>query len=779
MIGYTGLALAIGVGILLYGYIKTESAYDTFHPDVDRLYRTALHLSIEGVDYHEAVSQFPFGQALQNEFQEVQEVVRIYRDSGFPLVQHNNNKFVEEHVLYSDPGFFSVFGFPVISGNPTRAFEQLNSVVLSDAAARRYFGNEDPVGKTILFNREHTLEVVAVVDNAINSHIRFELIIPLAFQQSVWKANGRNYDDNWFWTAVWTYIKLNDGVSEKAFAAKLPVVIDKYFPERYKKTTIELQPVKQIHTQSNLDTEITPNNNAQYLSMFAISAIVIVIIASINFLSLSNALLFSRFKEHSIKRIMGSSGIRIFSEQFSLIAILSFGALLTGFGLAYLFKQSFSTLMESQVTWNTDQQMEMLAIGILFCLTISILGSIKPMLIVLRANPMRMIKQRVEYSSSKSIWQRGFLSAQTGAAFVLIFCTFVIFFQMKQLINRELGFSKKHVVILPAYESINRQFEAFETDAKSSSAVSQLTGMNALPGKGGYGFRFVPEGSSYERPFMLPHISVGYDFIRTMNIRLLDGRDFDKNFPTDRQEAFIVNESFLEEIGWEGQGVGKELDMFGAGTDKIAKRGKIIGVVEDYHFESLHFPIKPLVLSLTDNFSYYLVKINEGQVGNALTWLKSTWARYENDWPFEYKFLDAEWDRLYKNESKLTTLALGLSIISIVLTCMGLFALNSVMLVRGQRVTAIRKVLGASARDIIKEKVMEQLAFGLVAMICLAPVAWLVMSGWLGNFSYKINMTPAYFVYAMAIVFTLALVTMSYHLIKLIHTNPIHYIRNE
>jgi putative ABC transport system permease protein len=783
-IGIFSLTIGLTVCLLVFRFIRAENTYDTNHPDFENIYRVTINRQLDGAEMGDAVVQFPVAWQLHTDYPGIESTLRIYRDFDVPLIRFETAKFTEERQLFVDSNFFSFFSFPLVKGDYRSALRQSNSIILTQKAASRYFKNVDPMGKTIIFKEKYPLVVTGIIDETkVKSHIKFDVIIPLSFQSGLWKEEGRSkeMEDTWFRTGPWTYIKFKDGASKTFLEKDLIAFGKKYLPEAYKSSyTFGLQSISEIHTSSHYDTEIEPNITDTYLRIFSYIVGAILLFSTVNFINLNTSILLNRAKEFSVKGILGSSRIRLFKEIFVSTLSISAISLVLAVSLSIFLQNYFNTLMEVEIeSISIIEDWPLLLSSVLFIVLIAIISTIQPFMVMVSGNYMGTIYDR---KGTRASARKFAVGAQIVCSFVLVLGTLVIFKQIGFLMAFDLGFNKENLIALPARQSIADHYEAFKNNIKKIGSVKNMTWTSDAPGTGGVlNYRFVPEGFEVDKPLQVPFIQIDYDFIETMNIRMKDGREFDATLPGDLGQTYIVSQAFLESVNWKNEYLGKTIRMYKPGEQLLAHSGKIIGTFEDFHIESLHAPVKPLIMALRHvrgHAGYFLVKV--GSVNpETLKQIEQVWKAFEQDWPFEYKLFAQELDKLYHNERKLFLLTIILSILAIFISFFGLFGINSVSIMRKYKAIAIKKVLGAHSGTIFIEAMRTEIVFLAFVFLIAAPLGHFLVINWLTEFQYKVQISVNDFLHTVILITSLVVVTLLYHLFKMIKTNPLQHISRE
>lgn len=778
-----GLAIGIACFIVIGLYVYNELSYDRYHKNADKIYRVGVTLKLNGITYDEASIPFPAAEVLQSDFPEVKNSFRLFKEVLFPLVKYGDYKFSEQKFYFADKSIFEVMDFEFVKGNPTTALEGINSVVITESTAEKYFGKQDPIGKTLLYENESELIVTGVIkDVKSNSHFTFDFMASLNFMlkswDNDWGVDGRHR--GWLWTGAWTYLQLNDENSVKALSRKLPGFIDKYFPERYKTgAKLNLQPISDIHLYSALDNELEQNSSILYVYIFLTVAFFILFIACINFINLSIAQSNNRANEVGVRKVLGAHKSQLIFQFLGETIISSFLAMLLALALVELITPLFNELLEKPLSISLYNNYYGIPAICLITILTGVISGIFPALFLSNFSPVKIFKKNIGLNFSNEFLRKALVTLQFSISVFLIIAIGIIYQQLGFINSKKLGFDKEKVLFVKSRNDVDKKFDALRNELLKNNSVVNVSATTDIPGKGANSIRFVPEGFSRNDPLMLPISQVSYEFFETMDIKIIEGRSFSRKFPSDVKEAFILNKKAIENIGWKDDPVGKKFEMFAAGKNEIGMSGYIIGVVDDYHFESLHTEVKPLVLNLTNNYTYYVIRLDEGDLSSQIDLVENTWKKFSPDWPFEFFFLDKNLEQSYNNDKRLGKLINYFTLLAIFIACMGLFGLVTFAAEKRSKEIGIRKVLGASVSSIIKLLSADFVKIVLTANIIAWPVAYYFMDKWLQSFAYRINIGWWVFVLAGGIALLIALATVSYQAIKAATINPVESLRYE
>ncbi len=782
-INIAGLAAGLACCILIMLYVLHEISYDEFHSRAGRIFRVRVTLDLNGVLYQEASIPFPAAAAFTRDFPEVEQAVRFYKTDNFPLLEIGDRKFTEERFFFADSSVFAVFDYPLIKGEAKTALREPNSVILSEDMARKYFGAADPLGETLRYNSQFGLKVTGVVKNVPNNtHFKFDFLAPLQFQLNLWEnQNGPNgREKQWFWTGAWTYLLLSEPSAAQSVADKLPAFAAKYFPDRIKAgVTLGLQPLADIHLHSRLDNEIEPNSHITYVYIFSATAFLILLIACINFVNLSTAQSGNRVKEVGVRKVAGAERSQLIGQMLGETIIAGLAAMLLAIVLVELLLPAFNQLTERSLSLSQLGSGTGFLLLLSLALSVGLLSGLYPAFFLSRFNPACIFNRAPGAVGGSETLRQALVVAQFAISIILIIGIGAIHRQMRFMQEKELGFDKERVLFVKARPEINAKFEAFRSELMKDSGILGVAGTSNIPGQGVFAYRFVPEGGSLDKPAMLPLLLVDYDFLETAGLKIKRGRGISRTSPSDQAEAFLLNEKAVETLGWKDNPLGKKMELFAPGTNQIGKSGYVVGVIQDFHFESLHHEIKPLVVTYSGWNDYCAVKIAAGNPAERLAALERVWKTFSPEWPLEYVFLDRKLEQLYGGEHRLAQVANAFAIMAIVLAGLGLFGLSAFSAERRTKEIGIRKVLGASVASIVSLLSGDFAKLVLLANIIAWPAAWYAMNTWLQGFAYRAPLDAWVFVSASAAALGIALLTVSFQSIKAALANPVEALRCE
>jgi putative ABC transport system permease protein len=771
-----GLAIGMAVCLLILLFVRDELSYDRYHENSDRIYRLITEFSIKEKDTLEAITSPPMGPALAADFPEVLSITRFYRAFDQEvLIRFQEKMFYENLIFFADQSVFDIFTFPLAKGNPRAALEEPYSVVITEEMAEKYFGHEDPLGKTLTFNNKDDYKITGVMKKIpSNSHFRFDF---LASFSTLNHFQSIPLDD-WGSCALYTYLLLAKGYSPQDLEKKLPSFLKKYASQITFLKSLYVQPLTDIHLHSNLLNEIEPNSDMAYIYIFSAVAFIILLIACINFVNLSTAKHANRAKEVGMRKVLGAYRNQIVRQYLGESVFLTFAALPLSLLLVELFLPVFNKLVGKNISVGFIDNLYFLLAVIGFTIFVGVVSGIYPALFLSSFQPIKVLRG-FRSGSARQLIRSALVLAQFALSIILITCTVVISNQLRYIQNKKLGFDREHVVVIPLKEKqILLKSQSLKNELLRNPNILRISVASDVPGRSGVNSnRFIPEGFEATGGLFIKNMRVDYDFLETLGVEIKEGRNFSKDFETDISEAFILNEAAVERIGWD-QPIGKKLEWH-AGRDR-SKKGTVIGIIKDFHYESLNRKIEPLVLHIwPPSFQYCLIRIRPGDIQGTLDFIQQRWKELAPDFPFIYSFLDEDFGRLYKSEQKLSRIFACFSAFSIFVACLGLFGLALFAAEQRTKEIGIRKVLGASAARIALLLSREFTKWVLLANVIAWPVAYFAMSRWLQNFAYRINFGIGIFLLSALIAFVVALATVSYQAIKAALANPVEALRYE
>jgi putative ABC transport system permease protein len=765
-INTAGLAVGIGVCLLLYLWIIDEWSYDRYHEKTDRIYRVVSQSEFEGKIDRFANTPAPLAPAFLDEFPEIIKAVRFGANTW--LVGYESKRFYQR-VFFADPEVFEVFTFPLVKGDPKSALRAPFSLVISETLSRKYFGDDDPMGKTLTFDEERDFTITGVMkDVPANSHFHFDALG--SFRTFSGKSLGA-----WGISNYKTYILVSERFSAKSLTAKMPDFIEKYKGREARlvyKQTFPLQPLTSIHLHSHLRLEFEPNREMTTISIFSLIALFVLLIACLNYVNLASARMARRAKEAGLRKIIGASRCQLVGQFLSESFLLACLGLGFAVALAEIFLPLFNSLSGKTLSFSTSG-IPLLLIGLAgILLSVGVAAGLASALTLSSVEPVRAVKGVWRSGPRASRMRRFSVVTQFALSVVFLVATFTIFSQLNFMREKKLGFDKEQMINIPLLSREARErWALLKPEFLRLPGVRNVSASSFKPGGVLWYQNYWYEGLGESQFPMIRWIPVDHDFLKTFGIKLMVGRDFSEEIPSDLKTAYILNESAVQELGWNAP-LGKAF--------KIVDKGTVIGVIEDFHFESLHKKIEPMALCLyPEDYNFLSVRIRPGRLPALLDDLKRKWQELIPAQDFEYSFLDEDLDRLYKPEMRLGKTFAVVAGLAVLVACLGLFGLAAFTSEERTKEIGVRKVLGASVSQIYAMLCGEIMRGVLAANIIAWPVAVYFLRRWLQGFAYRVALNAWPFLGAAAVILGAALLTVTYQSLRAALADPVDSLKYE
>ena len=783
IITISGLAIGIACCLLIFLYVTDELSYDGFHNKSDRLYRLTTHLNMSGKERQLAVTSAPMANIFKASIPEIINFTRFSPDDDKVIITLDNNKYFEDKFFYADPSLFDLFDFPLIQGDPQTALSAPFSVLITESTAEKYFPTQDPIGKSFILNNDREYSITGVLqDIPGNSHLQFNF---LASFETLKSTMGNAVLNNPGQIQFLTYLLAAQPLDLQEIHRKIDEFIQEKFPPAISsQIKMRLQPIKEIHLYSKLEFEYSANSNISYIYIYSIIAFFILLIASFNFMNLFTARAAGRAKEVGVRKVLGAQRAQITKQFLGEALVFTIFGFLLSLILIWIVLPQFSAITGKSLQTGLFMSGLVLISFVGIVLLVGLGAGIYPALMLSAFKPVRVMKGVLSAPGRSLSLRKILVVAQFSISIALIIGTVVIKQQHSYIRNKNLGFDKEHIVVLPVRDQAAvSDIESIKSQLRQIPQVTQVTASSGLPGNNVQQILFRLENEVETENWILNTLFVDYDFLDTLQIELSQGRNFGKEFSTDESNAFIINETAALKFGWSDP-LGKEIiwpkDLEKEGANNIVKKGSVIGIVKDFHFDSLHEPIGPAVLQLKLNDPNFIsVRIQPENISRTISSLKDRWIRLFPAFPFEYSFLDDDFDRYYKSEEKTSKLVTIFSILAIFIACLGLFGLTVHSVEQRTKEIGIRKVLGSSEAGIFYLLSIDFLKLVLLANIIAWPVAYLVVSSWLKSFAYRTPIGVGPFLSSAAAALVIALATVSYQSAKAAFSNPIDTMRYE
>ncbi len=769
-INIAGLATGLAACLLLFLWIEFELSYDLHHENADRIYRAIFKYEVNGNTKTCVKTPAPLGPALVNDFPEVLKTARFGKNRF--LVKRGEKLFYED-IFFADPEIFDVFTLPLVKGDPSEVLKAPNSLIISEKARAKYFGDEDPIGKTITLFESRPHRITGVfMDMPRNSHFRFD------FLGLFTDIAGKN-NQNWGKSGYYTYLLTSEGFSPKEFEKKITQFVDKYrskaLREKYN-LRYTCQELGRIHLHSQLKDEIEPNSSINTIYTSSAIALLILLIASLNYINLTTARYTNRVKEIGVRKVLGASRKDLVNQFLGESFLFLFIALPVALLLTGIFLPRFNALMGKQFDLSSVSNLFLAPGMFLIVLCVGLFSGIFPALLVSTVSPVKALKGTYRSGSMPSVLRKLLVVFQFVISIALIVCSLVVAAQLNFMRDKKPGFDKENVLSIPIYnEEALKKYKVLKNEFAQEKSVVSVNASNFFPGKNVWNVNYWREDGSAQYSG-ISYIAVDHDFIATTGITLVVGRGFSLDFPGDTGSAYILNQAAVKEFGWKSP-IGKGFKLANG------KKGVVIGVVKDFHVSSLHQQIKPTVLYLAPQFFAYLsIKLAPGtstDISRTIDSLGKKWQKINPGQVFEYAFWEDALNNQYSAETKFGMVLLVVATLAILIACLGLFGLASYVTEMRKKEVGIRKILGATVSSITFLLSREFSSLVLTSNIAAWPIAWLMMDNWLQLFAYRIDIPLWTFIAAGAMAFIVSFLAVSYQTVKTAVSDPVKVLKYE
>ncbi len=791
-----GLSVGVACSLLIYLFVSHETSFDNFHKDSDQIYRIVRHGKFNGNEFHYPVCPAPMAGGLVSELPEIEQAVR-FRSLGTYLVKtpEATESFKEDGLIFTDSTFFDLFSFDVIQGDANGALVRPNTIAISRSAATKYFPNGAALSKTLVLDGDQNFEITAVfADMPKNAHFQFDFLMSMS---SLEEANNAMWLSNNFFTYIrsvpgLTQEKLTEKVSS-FYGSKADPELQKYmgitieeFLAAGNSVSLELQPLDQVYLTSDFVFDIGRSGSLETVYLFSAIAIFILGLACINFMNLSTARSANRAKEVGVRKALGSFKKHLIRQFLVESVLLSLVAYALGIFLVLLIMPLFNQLSGKELTLPLSEPIFIFTL-LIAALTTGVLAGLYPAFFLSSFKPINTLKGKIALGSGNSRVRSGLVVFQFFVSILLIIGTIAVDKQLKYIQNKKIGFNKEQVLLVNDAYMLGDSRDAFKEEVAQLGPVVSSSFSGFIPVNG-----YNRNDNTYWKKGLSPDESntvnsqmwsVDYDYVKTMGMEIIKGRDFDKDIASD-SGAVILNEEAMREFGFD-QIDGNAIQTYGfdGNTGKVLmdqfNNYKIIGVVRDFHFESLKEDIAPLALQLERSTSVMSVRLSTNDFANSIDLIEEKWKKFGTGLPFNYNFLDDEFANMYRAESRLAKIFGIFAGLAILIGCLGLFALATFMAEQRTKEIGIRKVLGASISGIVLMLSKEFSKLVIIAFIIAVPVAWWGISNWLANYNYRIGVGLELFIISGVIAFVIAWLTVGYQSVKAAARNPVKSLRSE
>ncbi len=780
LINITGLTIGLTCCLLIALYIQNELSFDKFETKGARIARVIMHYSFNGSNATNGgnFTSVRVAAIFPKTFPEIESAVKMVERSR--VVKYEDKLINEKRFMFADPTFFNIFSFKLLQGNSQTALAAPDDVVVTESTAKKYFGNDNAIGKILQIGNDSNLYHVTGVmqDCPSNSQIQFDFLASFSslgitpdHEQAYWDANYT------------TYLLLKNKNSINQLQAKLPAFMKKEMAGQGATVNFTLEPFEKIHLYSPYDSFV-PNNSITYIYILAAVALLILIIACSTYINLSTARSLKRAREVGVRKVVGAGKEQLFWQFIIESILLCLSAVIISLFLSTLLLPAFNALTNKQLDTSDLFSLPFILFSFAVAIVVSFLAGFYPALVLTGFQPVKVLKGSFKNTASGQGLRKSLIVFQFAISVVLIVCTFIIQQQLYYIQHKKLGYDRTHVLVLPMDRKMLDNINVIKQEFRSNADVLSVSRCVRSPVEGGGGYNMRSAIMPDNAQIAVTANPVDEDFINTVGLQIIAGTNFtqqdlkDVSYNDSNQSKnlyhFILNESAARQLGWTPeQAVGKKMFL------DISRPGYVKGVVKDFNFESLQSPIKPFVLFPEIEGSELLVKLNGQHLPQTISFLQNKWKALVPNRPFEYRFLDEDYNKLYDNEIRLGKIMNLFSSIAIILACIGLFGLSTYSAQQRIKEIGVRKVLGASVSNIVFVLSKDFIKLSFIALLIAFPVAWWLMHSWLQSYEYRINIEWWVFVIAGLITLSIAIATVSFQAIKAAVSNPVKSLRTE
>ncbi|MEX1238816.1 MAG: FtsX-like permease family protein, partial [Cyclobacteriaceae bacterium] len=724
---------------------------------------------------------FPVKKNLMNDFPEITNAAIIYRPASWgqtPVLKLEREEYFEDDFIFAEHSFLEIYGFKFIKGDPAKALNGPNELLLTESAAKKYFGDDEPIGKRLNLNNFRDMEVVGIIEDLPdNTHLHFSMIGSFETFKSFFN-NQQFFDTQWVWVAAWMYFTVDNERDAAKISAALPAFVKAHFPQSLAEAgvVLRMQKVNGVHLTSNLELEFEQNGNLQHVYLFSFIAILILLIAIINFMNLATARAAKRGKEVGLRKVLGAHKRMLVSQFLGEAVFTSYLALFIAMGIITTALPWFNHLTGKSIELNLFQNLPLLGGLAALGLFVGLLAGSYPSFVLSSFQPTEVLKGKSSAMGSKNFLRKALVVSQFVISISLIICIGIVYKQLHYIHNKELGFNKDQIVMVDFGFNLFNNYGAFKSELLKNHEIQAVTLLGgSVPGKEEViENAFVPSGAPADQQQWFSAMFTSHDFEKVLDVEFIQGHSFQVGNSID-STGCIINESAANALGWGIDVVGRKLDQ--ALNGNINGTGMVIGLVKDFHYQPLYVPIKPLVIRLGGNVLSMKVRSND---------LQRTIAAIENEWtklfagnPFRYSFMDENFNRLYTKEDKFSRTIQYFSILAVFIACLGLLGLSSFTTENRRKEIGVRKVNGATTFELVRLLIKDFSLLIFIAFVISIPVAWYFGNLWLDHFAYKTQIGVFIFILAGGISLLLAILTVSYHTIRAARENPVQSLRYE
>ncbi len=779
-INIAGLTVGMTCCIAIFLWVLDELSFDDFHQHIENLYRVEQDQNYSGEKFHVNVTPHPMGPALLAEIPETVDSTR-YTQIGGKLMTYLDKAFFEDGIRAVDPSFLRMLTFPLLYGDAETALDDPYSMVVTQEIARKYFATDNPVGISFTLDNQYQFTVTGVIEKVpTNSTMNFDMLLPYEFLP----IDGQSID-SWANNSIVTLVQLNENSSLAEVGDKISSLRVRRVEEYYRasdpdyqpdssrpRTEFSVRPLADLHLYEYFGYG-TPMGNIRYVYIFSTIALAVLLIACINFMNLSTARSANRAREVGLRKVVGAVKGQIITQFFGESVLFAFIALICSMVLVTVLMPAFNLVSGKELTldfWNNRALF--LGLSGITLLTGVISGSY-PALFLSSFQPVAILKGSIKASAGNILFRRGLVVGQLILSVLLIIGTGTVFNQLSYMQNKDPGYDREQVLYIPLRGQIGESYDVLRTALQNSPNVVNVSGSSFMPPNiGSNSSNAEWDGKDPELEVLISLGMVDYDFVETMKIEMSSGRSYSRDFPTDSGNAFLINEELERIMGLESA-VDSRFSFIGV-------EGRIVGVMKNFHFQSVRYQIEPMAILLDpEEINFVLVRIPAQNIAESIEAIKNVWEGVLPAYPFDFTFIDEAFDDMYRSEARMGTLLSYFSIFAVLIASLGLFGLASFTVEQRTREVGIRKVLGASVLEVTTMLCKEFFAIVVLASLLACPIAWWLLRDWLSTFAYRVDIDPKLFALAIALAMLVTLATVSYHAVRAALQNPVQSLGAE
>lgn len=779
LLNVTGLTIGITCSMFLLMYILHELSYDRYHENAKNIYRVVSNIKETDNAFTWAVAQIPLADELRDNYPEVQNAVRFF-GTGRTIYKNGEKQFYEEEFYLTDSTVFDMFTYKFIHGEPATALDNPFTLVLTETTAKKYFSDiSEAVGQSIQNEAGEEFKITGIIEDVpLNSHFIFDGLIS--------RSTRRDFVGSWGNFGVFTYIQLPEGYD----LSKMYTSFDKIIKERVNpifeqfgiKIVYELQPILDIHLYSKIQDEAEEGGDITYIYIFASVAAFMLLIACINYMNLATARSVNRAKEVGVRKVMGSQRRQLIAQFIAESVVIALIAMVISLVLIYVLLPTFNSLANKSLPFSYIFQGPIILSLLAIVIFVGIVGGSYPAFYLSGFSPINVLKGKLTTKGGSAVFRKFLVAFQFMISIFMLISTLIVFDQLQFMRNKDLGFEKERVVRIGMNErALREKSQVLINQLKQMPEVSSVGTASSSPGLG-IGKLLLKvednEGKLVDRGVDL--YAADYDFVSTLGMKVVTGRDFSREFPSDTTFGALVNESMVKRMSWENP-IGKKFVFSDGNPDTPDNERTVVGVVKDYHQNSLYDPIEPLMILMAPRNGFVFVRTEEGDVRKSLAAIESAWKEIFPTYTFEYDFLDADFNSQYQADEKRSQIFTAFSGLTIVIACLGLLGLAAFTTEQRTKEIGVRKVIGASVQNLVVLISREFFLLVGIGMIVAFPLAWFFTNDWLQNFAYRIELKGEWptFILSALLAFIITLMTVGFHVVRAASANPVKSLRDE